>query len=88
MREELKVVQLVKKHINPQVFWRRLSLRGQKSVLRELFRDICQLYRVKGVELVVDIDPFKHRLTGGGCYSPIERRIYLYHTTTRSLHLL
>jgi hypothetical protein len=78
MREELKVVQLVKRHIDPQVFWRGLSLREQKSVLQELFRDICQLYGLRGMELVVDIDPFKHRLTGGGCYSPIERRIYLY----------
>ena len=59
MREELKVVELVRKHINPKVFWRVLSLQEQKRVLQELFRDICQLYGVKGVELVVDIDPLK-----------------------------
>jgi hypothetical protein len=78
MEERLEVVQLVKKHINPQVFWRVLGLGEQKNVLQELFRDICQLYGLSGMELVVDVDPLKYRLTGGGCYSPVERRIYLY----------
>jgi hypothetical protein len=74
----LKVVQLVRKHIDPKVFWRKLSLKEQKAVFQGLFRDICQLYGVKGVDLVVDIDPLKYNLTGGGCYVPAERRIYLY----------
>ncbi len=78
MREELKVVQLVRKHIDPKVFWRGLSLQEQKRVLQELFRDICQLYGKKGEELVVDLDPHKCRLTGGGCYVPAKKRIYLY----------
>jgi hypothetical protein len=74
----LKVVELVRRHIDPKVFWRKLSLEEQKAVLQGLFRDICQLYGVKGVELVVDIDPLKYNLTGGGCYVSSERRIYLY----------
>jgi len=78
MEERLEVVQLVKKHIDPKVFWRGLSLQEQKSVLQGLFRDICQLYGIRGAELVIDIDPLKHGLTGGGRYSPMERRIYLY----------
>jgi len=78
MREELKVAELVRKHIDPKVFWRKLSLREQESVLQKLFRDICQLYGVRGVELVIDIDPFKYMLTGGGCYVPAEKRIYLH----------
>jgi hypothetical protein len=78
MREELKVVELVRRHIDPKVFWRKLSLREQERVLQELFRDICQLYGVKGADLVIDIDPQKYMLTGGGCYVPAKRRIYLY----------
>jgi len=78
MREELKVVGLVRRHIDPKVFWRGLSLQEQERVLQGLFRDICQLYGVKGAELVVDIDPLKCGLTGGGCYVPAKRRIYLY----------
>jgi len=78
MREELRVVRLVRKHIDPKVFWKGLGEEAQKQVLQELFRDICQLYGEKGVEFVVDIDPLKHRLTGGGCYVPAKRRIYLY----------
>jgi hypothetical protein len=78
MREELKVVELVRRHVDPKVFWRVLSLGEQERVLQGLFKDICQLYGVRGVELVVDIDPHKHSLTGGGCYVPAQRRIYLY----------
>jgi hypothetical protein len=74
---ELKVVELVRKHINPKVFWRGLSVGEQKRVLQNLFRDICQLYGVRG-ELVIDLDPLKYMLTGGGCYVPSERRVYLY----------
>uniref|UniRef100_A0A7C5X495 IrrE N-terminal-like domain-containing protein n=1 Tax=Thermocrinis ruber TaxID=75906 RepID=A0A7C5X495_9AQUI len=75
---ELKVVELVRKHIDPKVFWRVLDVREQKLVLQELFRDICQLYGVEGVELVIELDPLKYRLTGGGCYVPLKRRIYLH----------
>lgn len=74
----LKVVELVRKHINPKVFWRVLSVEEQKQVLQDLFRDICQLYGKKGEELVIDIDPLKYELTGGGCYVPSEKRIYLH----------
>jgi hypothetical protein len=73
----MQVVELVKKHIDPKVFWKS-SVEEQEKVLRALFNDICQLYGVEGVEFVVDIDSFKYRATGGGCYSPRERKIYLY----------
>jgi hypothetical protein len=78
MEETLKVVEVVRAHIDPKVFWRVLGEEEQKRVLQELFRDVCQLYGVEGVELAVDLDPHKHKLTGGGCYSPLKRRIYLY----------
>jgi len=78
MEKELKVVELVRKHINPKVFWKVLSVEEKERVLQGLFRDICQLYGKKGVELVIDIDPLKHMLTGGGCYVPSEKRIYLH----------
>jgi len=78
MSRELKVVELVRMHIDPKVFWRVLGLEEQERVLQGLFRDICQLYGVRGAELVVEADPHKHSLTGGGCYVPAQRRIYLY----------
>jgi len=73
----MQVVELVKKHIDPKVFWKS-SVEEQEKVLRALFNDICQLYGIRGVKLVVDIDQFKYRMTGGGCYVPKERTIYLY----------
>jgi len=73
----MQVVELVKKHIEPKVFWKS-SVEEQEKVLRALFNDICQLYGIDGVSLVIDIDPVKCYRTGGGCYSPRERKIYLY----------
>jgi len=73
----MQVVELVRKYIDPKVFW-KLPLDSQKQVLQSLFNDICNLYGVEGVELLVDVNPVMYRMTGGGCYDPLERKIYLY----------
>jgi len=73
----MQVVELVRKYIDPKVFW-KLPLDSQKQVLQSLFKDVCNLYGVGGVELLVDVNPVMYRMTGGGCYNPLERKIYLY----------
>ncbi len=73
----MKVVELVRKHIDSSHFW-KLSLEEQKEILRRLFDDICKLYEIQGVSLVIDINPFMYQMTGGGCYDRVARRIYLY----------
>ena len=73
----MKVVKLVRKYINPKVFW-KLSVEEQQEVLQSLLRDICELYGVGKVELQVEINPMKYKMTGGGCFVSSEKKIYLY----------
>jgi len=73
----MQVVGLVRKYIDSSRFW-KISLEEQKEILSKLLHDICQLYGIEGVSLVVDINSAMYRVTGGGCYVPSERKIYLY----------
>jgi hypothetical protein len=73
----MKVVELVKKYIEPKVFW-KLPVGSQEEILQGLLKDICELYGVSGVRLQVELDPVKYRMTGGGCFVPSEKKIYLY----------
>jgi len=73
----MQVVELVRKYIDPKVFW-KLSVEEQQEVLQKLLGDICELYRVDKVKLQVEINPMKYKMTGGGCFMPGEKKIYLY----------
>jgi hypothetical protein len=73
----MQVVELVRKYIDPKMFW-KLPVQEQQEVLQKLLGDICELYGVGKVKLQVEIDPVKYRMTGGGCFVPDEKKIYLY----------
>jgi Zn-dependent M32 family carboxypeptidase len=73
----MQVVELVKRHVDPKVFW-KLPIELQKEVLQNLFTDICKLYDVNDVRLEIKIDPILYCMSGGGCFVPTERKIYLY----------
>ncbi len=73
----MQVVELVRKYIDLSHFW-KISLEEQREILSRLLEDICLLYGIEGVSLEVDIDSIMYRVTGGGCYVPSERKIYLY----------
>jgi hypothetical protein len=73
----MQVVELVRKYIDTKTFW-KLPLDSQKYVLHALFKEVCDLYGIDGAELCIDIDQDKYKMTGGGCYIPSEKRIYLF----------
>jgi len=73
----MQVVELVRKYIDPKVFW-KLPVEEQQEVLQKLLGDICELYGEDKVKLQVEIDPMKYKMTGGGCFVPSEKKIYLY----------
>ena len=74
---KMRVVELVRNYIDTKTFW-KLPLDLQQQVLCALFKDICDLYGIDGVELCIKVDPVMYSMTGGGCYFPSERKIYLY----------
>ncbi|MCI4463315.1 MAG: hypothetical protein JHC30_03990 [Caldisericum sp.] len=73
----MKVVELVKRHIDPKTFWKS-SIKEQKQILQSLFTEICKLYGINNVKFEVRINPILYCATGGGCYDPVTKRVYLF----------
>jgi len=73
----MKTVKIIKKHIDPNVFW-KMDQSEQVKVLKCLLFDLCQLYRLPNVKLEFINDAYAYKVTGGGIYIPDKNKIMLF----------
>jgi hypothetical protein len=73
----MKVIEIIRKHINPKCFW-KLEQNEQVKILKSLFSDLCQLYNVNDIQFRFVSDRNYYSMTGGGVYNRRNKTITLY----------
>ena len=73
----MKTVKIIKKYINPKVFW-KMEKEKQVEILKKLFEELCQLYNIRNIKFEFQDDIRAYKITGGGVYSPKEKKITLF----------